>query len=132
MAWKRSVAQSIYIETRISELDVSYLGKADILRQIKEAEKSVREMTRGAEEKRKALQAEGKRAALQRVEEAEAELRKKLEAETAKALAEIERRKKAILEEGVRRAEALTSTARGRMGDAKKYVLSEFERAVDA
>lgn len=129
---KRQTSQAIYIETRISELDVSYLGKADILRQIKEAEDSVREMTRGAEERRKALQAEGKRMAIQRTEEAEAELRKRLEAETAKALAEIERRKKAILEDGMRKAEALTSTARGRMGDAKKYVLSEFERAVDA
>lgn len=108
------------------------MGKADILRQIKEAEESVREMTRGAEERRKALQAEGKRLAIQRTEEAEAELRKQLEAETAKAIAEIERRKKAILEDGTRRAEALTSTARGRMDDAKKYVLSEFERAVDA
>jgi len=26
----------------------------------------------------------------------------------------------------------LTDTARGRMTDAKKYVLSEYERAVDA
>lgn len=108
------------------------MGKADILRQIKEAEENVREMTKGAEEKRKALQAEGKRTAIKRTEEAEADLRKRLEAETAKALAEIERRKKAVLEDGIRKAEALTSTARGRMGDAKKYVLSEFERAADA
>lgn len=129
---KGQTAQSIYIETRISQLDVSYLGKADILRQIKEAEESVREMTKGAEEKRKALQAEGKRAALQRTEEAEAEIRRRFEAETAKALADIERRKKAVLEDGMRKADVLTSTARGRMGDAKKYVLSEFERAVDA
>lgn len=108
------------------------MAKADILRQIKEAEESVREMTKGAEERRKALQAEGKRAAIQRAEEAEAGIRKRLEAEAAKSLAEIERRKKAILEDGIRKAEALTSTARGRMDDAKKYVLSEFERAVDA
>ncbi len=108
------------------------MGKADILRQIKEAEENVREIAKGAEERRKALQAEGKRAAIQKVEGAEAELRKRLEAETAKALAEIERRKKTILEDGIRKAEVLTSNARGRMGDAKKYVLSEFERAVDA
>jgi len=129
---KGQTAQAIYIETRISEPDVSYLGKADILRQIKEAEENVREITKGAEERRKALQAEGKRAAIQKIETAEAELRKRLEAETAKALAEIERRKKTILEDGIRKAEVLTSNARGRMGDAKKYVLSEFERAVDA
>jgi len=116
----------------MSELDVSDLGKADILRQIKEAEESVREMTTGAEERRKALQAEGKRMAIQRTEEAEAELRKRLEAETAKALAEIERRKKAVLEDGARKADVLTSAARARMGDAKKYVHSEFERAIDA
>lgn len=108
------------------------MGKADILRQIKEAEENVRNMTKAAEERRKALQAEGKRAALQRTEEAEAALRKRLEAETAEAIAHIERRKKAILEDGIRKAEVLTATARGRMDEAKRYVLSEFERAADA
>jgi len=108
------------------------LGKADILRQIKEAEEKVREITEGAEERRKALQAEGKRAAIQKAEGAETELRKQLEAETAKAMAEIERRRKTILEDGIRKADVLTSTARGRMNEAKKYVLSEFERAADA
>ncbi|MBN1678507.1 MAG: hypothetical protein JW880_08220 [Candidatus Thermoplasmatota archaeon] len=111
---------------------MSYLGKADILRQIKEAEENVRKMTKAAEERRKALQAEGKRAAMQRTEEAEADLRRRLDSETAEALVQIERRKMAILEDGIRKAEILTSTARGRMGNAKKYVLSEFERAADA
>lgn len=129
---KGQTTESIYIETSISDRDVSDLGKADILRRIKEAEESVREITKGAEERRKALQADGKRAALQRTEEAEAALRKRLDAETAEAHAQIERRKKAILEDGTRKAEVLTATARGRMGEAKKYVLSEFERAIDA
>lgn len=108
------------------------MGKADILRQIKDAEARVREMTEEAEERRKALQAEGKRAALQKAEAADAELRRRLEAETARAKAEIEEHRKTILEGGFRTAEGLKSSARGRMEDAKKYVLSEFERAADA
>lgn len=123
---------AIYIETRISKLDVADLGKAEILKQIKDAEEKVRTMTREAEERRKQLQAEGKRAAIQRAEAAAAALRKKLDSEVAEAQAQIDVRKKALLEEGNKKASALTSNARLKMSQAKEFVLSEFERAVDA
>ncbi len=123
---------AIYIETRISKLDVADLGKAEILKQIKEAEEKVRAMTKEAEEKRKQLQADGKRAAIQRTEAAAAALRKRLDSEVAEAQAQIDVRKKALLEEGNKKASSLTSNARLKMGQAKEFVLSEFERAVDA
>jgi len=123
---------AIYIETRISELDVADLGKAEILKQIKDAEEKVRTMTKEAEERRKQLQAEGKRTAIQRTEAAAAALRKKLDSEVAEAQAQIDVRKKALLEEGNKKASALTSNARLKMSQAKEFVLSEFERAVDA
>lgn len=123
---------AIYIETRISELDVSDLGKAEILQKIKEAEEQVRGKVKGAEEKRKQLQAEGKRLALQKVEAAESDLRKKLDAETLDARKRIGARRQELLEEGRSKADALTASARARMRDAKGFVLTEFERAVDA
>jgi vacuolar-type H+-ATPase subunit H len=123
---------AIYIETRIIKLDVADLGKAEILKQIKDAEEKVRAMTKEAEERRKQLQAEGKRAAIQRAEAAAAALRKKLDSEVAEAQAQIDIRKKALLEEGNKKASELTSNARLKMSQAKEFVLSEFERAVDA
>ena len=123
---------SIYIETRISELDVSDLGKAEILRQIKAAEEQVRAMTKEAEEKRKQLQAEGKRLGLQKTDAAESALRKKLEAEVAEALARANLKKRVLLEEGQKKADMLTAGARKRMGEAKEFVLTEFVRAADA
>lgn len=123
---------AIYIETRISELGVSDLGKAEILHEIKVAEEKVRVMTKEAEERRKQLQADGKRMALQKIEAAESSLRKKLEDETAEAQARTNLKKKALLEEGQKRADALTASARKRMPEAREFVLTEFARAADA
>jgi len=125
-------ALAIYIETRICKLDVADLGKADILKQIKDSEEKVRAMTKDAEERRKQLQAEGRRAAIQRTEAAAAALKKKLGSEVAEAQAHIDVRKKALLEEGNKKASEFTSNARLKMSQAKEFVLSEFERAVDA
>jgi len=111
---------------------VTDVGKAQILHQIKVAEEQVRAMTSQAEERRKQLQAEGKRVAIEKVERAEAELRKQLDSELAAAQARIDARKKILHEEGARKASALTSDAQRRMGEAKQFVLTEFERAVDA
>ena len=108
------------------------MGKAEILHEIKIAEEQVRAMTREAEEKRKQLQADGKRMALQKTDASESAQRKKLEAETADAQARTNLRKRVLLEEGQKRAEALTASARKRMPEAKEFVLTEFERAVDA
>lgn len=108
------------------------MGKAEVLQQIKDAEERVRAMTKEAEEKRRQLQAEGKRASIQKIDSADAALRKELDSKLADARAKTEKHKNALLDEGAAKAEALTSSARKRMGDAKGYVLKEFERAVDA
>lgn len=113
-------------------MSVSDLGKAEILQKIKAAEEEVRSMTKEAEEKRKQLQAEGKRLSLQKIEAAESDQRKKLEAETASAQAKIDAKKKALLDEGREKASSLAAGARKRMRDAKEFVLTEFERAADA
>lgn len=108
------------------------MGKADILRQIREAEEKVRSMTKEAEEKRRQLQAEGKRSAILRTDSAEAALRKLLDARMAEAQSRIDQRKRTVLAEGEKKAAALAATAQKRMGSAKEFVLSEFERTVDA
>lgn len=108
------------------------MGKAEVLQQIKDAEEKVRIMTKEAEEKSRQLQAEGKRSAIQKIDSADATLRKALDSRLADARSKTEKRKKVLLDEGAQKAEALTASARKRMGDAKDYVLSEFERAVDA
>ncbi len=70
--------------------------------------------------------------AIQKTDAAESVLRTKLEAKAAEAQARTNLRKKELLEEGQKRADALTANARKRMRDAKDFVLTEFERAVDA
>jgi len=111
---------------------VTDLGKTEILQQIKDAEEKVRVVTKEAEERRKQLQAEGKRRAIERIDAADAALRKELDSRVSEARSRIERRKKAVLDEGAKKAEVLTTNARQRMGKAKEFVLTEFERAVDA
>lgn len=108
------------------------MGKAEILVEIRKAEEKVRAMALEAEEKRKQLQADGKRKAIEIVDAAEAESRAAEEARLAKARADIAGRRKVILDEGGKKARALASDARAKMSDAKGFVLAEFERAADA
>jgi len=108
------------------------MGKAEILHEIKVAEEKIRAMANEAEEKRKQLQAEGKRKAIERIDVAESELRKKLDIQLADAQAQIEKKKKALLDESSKKADKFASNARQNMGRAKEFVLTEFERAVDA
>ncbi len=107
------------------------MGKAEILQEIKAAEAKVRSMTQDAEDRRKQLQAEGKRKALEMTEKAEAEISSMNDTLIASAHADIERRKKASLEEGAKKAASRAANARKRMGEAKQFVVSEFERATD-
>ena len=108
------------------------LGKAEVLQQIKEAEEKVRVVTKEAEEKRKQLQAEGKRKAIEKIDAADAALRKEHESKFSEARSRVERRKKVVLDDGAAKAEKLAAQASQRMGKAKEFVLSEFERAIDA
>ena len=108
------------------------MGKTEILQQIKDAEEKVRVVTKEAEARRKQLQAEGKRRAIERIDAADAALRKEIDSRVSEARSRIERRKKTVLDEGAKKAEALTANARQRTGRAKEFVLTEFERAVDA
>lgn len=108
------------------------MEKAEILQQIKDAEEKVRIAIKEAEERRKQLQAEGKRRSIEKLEAAEASLRKELDSRLSEAKSRIGTQRKALLDEGARKAEALTSNARQRMGKAEEFVLTEFERAVDA
>jgi len=108
------------------------MGKAEILHQIKMAEEHVRVVVSEAEDKRKQLQADGKKRALEKVEAADSELRKQMDARYSEAKSSVDARKKAVLAEGTRKAEALVSRARTNSGKVKALVLSEFERATDA
>ncbi len=125
--------RSIFISKAASaSWTVTDLEKAAILQQIKDAEENVRAVTKNAEEKRKQLQAEGKRRAIEKIESADAALRRELDSRVAEARSRVDRKKKAILEEGAKNAEELKSNARQKMSKAEEFVLSEFERAVDA
>lgn len=100
------------------------MGKAEILQQIKAAEEQVRTMVKDAEERRKQLQAEGKRRALEKIESADSLLKKQLEARTAEARARVEIRRKALLEEGAKKAEALSAGAMRNSAKVKDFVLT--------
>ena len=88
-------------------------------------------MVKEAEDRRKQLQAEGKRRAIEKTEVAEAQLRAQLDSEMTAARARIDKNKRALLEKGATKAESMTSAARKNMDAAKKFVLTEFERATD-
>ena len=124
--------KSIYTVIRISKVGVAGMGKAEILIDIKKAEEKVRAMSLDAEDKRKQLQAEGKRRALAIMDTAEASMRTEGDAKLAKAKSDIDARKRVILDEGAKKASTLAAEARQRMRSAKEFVLSEFERAADA
>lgn len=125
--------RSLFISKPASaDWTVTDLGKTEILQQIKAAEEKVRVVTKEAEDRRKQLQAEGKRRAIERIEAADAAMRNEIDSKLSEARSRIERRKRAVLDEGARKAEALTANARQRMGRAKEFVLTEFERAIDA
>ncbi|MGD9962418.1 MAG: hypothetical protein AB7S97_00740 [Thermoplasmata archaeon] len=108
------------------------MGKAEILHQIKMAEEHVRVTVKEAEERRKQLQADGKRRALEKIEAADNDLRKEADARYADAKRAVDARKEAVLAEGARKSQALVSRARANSGKVKALVLSEFERAADA
>lgn len=108
------------------------MDRTEILEEIKKAEEKVRAMTREAEERRKQLQAEGKRRAIEITAASDASIRIESESRIARARADVEARKKAILDEGAKRAGALVTDARRRMRSAKEFILAEFERATDA
>jgi len=130
---EKSDPLNIFISKPASAIwTVTDLEKADILQRIKDAEEKVRAATKDAEDKRKQLQAEGKRRAIEDVDAAALALRREIDTRIAEAKARIESRKKALLDEGARKADALTSSARQRAGKAREFVLSEFERAADA
>ncbi|MBU1158268.1 MAG: hypothetical protein KKE24_02905 [Candidatus Thermoplasmatota archaeon] len=111
---------------------MAFMGKAEILQKIKIAEEQVRAMIKQAEEKRKALQAEGKRMTIEVVDAADAELKKQIDRRIADAKNAIGAKKKAILAEGVRKADALESRARANSSNVRALVLTEFERTADA
>ena len=108
------------------------MGKVEILIDIKKAEEKVRAMILDAEERRKQLQAEGKRAAIETTDNAEASMRAEGDSKLARAKADVDARKKIILAEGARKASNLAAEARQKLGSAKEFVLTEFERAADA
>ncbi len=111
---------------------VTDLEKAEILRQIKDAEEKVRVSTKEAEEKRKQLQAEGKRIAIEKIDASEAAHRKEMDRRLSDAKSRIESQKRELLDEGALKAEALKSNAQQRMSKAEAFILDEFERTVDA
>ena len=110
---------------------MSFVGKAEILGRIRNAEAKVEAQVAEAEAKRKQLQAEGKRRALEKAEAAEEELSKEMDSRLSEARSRIDKRRNAILEEGTRRAEALKASAKRSAVKVRAFVLTEFERTVD-
>ncbi len=108
------------------------MGKAEILHQIRAAEEKVQAMGTAAEERRRQLQSEGKRRALELIEAADATMRKESDSRMAGARTQVDQRKKALLEEGHRKAEALVANARANSASVRGFVLAEFESAADA
>ncbi len=108
------------------------MGKAEILHQIRAAEEKVQAMGTAAEESRKQLQSDGKRRALELVEAADVAIRKDMDSRMTAARTQVDQRKKALLEEGQRKAEALVARARANSASVRGYVLAEFESASDA
>ncbi len=133
MAYSRHYSTRLFISKFASAgWTVNIMGKTEILHEIRAAEEKVQAMGVAAEERRKQLQSEGKRRALELIEATDTTIRKETDAQVATARTQIEQRKKALLEEGHRKAEALVANARDNSAEVRGFALTEFESAADA
>lgn len=108
------------------------MTKAEILSEIKVAEEEAKaSVARAIEAKNKKI-SDAQAQSRDIIRSAEEEARKDADSEIRKAKSLIKEEREKIIQKGKAEAEAIKAKAKNNVPQATKFILTEFERAVDA
>ncbi len=108
------------------------MTKAEILSEIKVAEEEAKTSVARAIEAKKKKLSEAQAQSRDIIRGAEEEAHKYADSEVSKAKALIKEEREKIIQKGKTEAEAIKAKAKNNVPNATKFILTEFERAVDA
>ena len=107
------------------------MDRTAILDEIKSAEKSAAETVAKAESDKKAKIADARRMSVQKIQDAEAQLRANYESGIAKAKDDLSAQRETLLNTGRSEAADLESKADAKIDEVKKFLTEEFERSIN-
>jgi V/A-type H+-transporting ATPase subunit G/H len=108
------------------------MTKAEILSEIKVAEEDAKTSVASAIEEKNKKISEAQAQSRDIIRSAEVEAQKYADSEVSKAKALIKEDREKIIQKGKAEAEAIKAKAKKNVAPATKFILTEFERAVDA
>ncbi len=108
------------------------MTRAEILSEIKQAEEEAKKMVMLANEAKTQRISEAKIQSREIIKQAEEEATKYYVSEINRAKEQIKKERETITEKGLKTAEDVKARARKNIAKANKFILAEFERAVNA
>jgi len=108
------------------------MTRAEILSEIKQAEEEAMAIVAGANEAKNKKLSEAHAESREILKKAEEEAQKYAELEINKARKEIDKEREKIIEKGAAEAEENRKNAKKNVTKATRFILTEFERAVNA
>lgn len=108
------------------------MTRAEILSEIKAAEEEAKALVARATEVKTKKIIEAQAQSREIIRNAEVDAQKYADNELNKAKALIEEEKEKIIKKGIDEAEAIKVKAKNNVINATKFILTEFERAIDA
>ncbi len=108
------------------------MTRDEILSEIKKAENDAKTMVAASNESKNRKMAEAGAQAREIIRKAEEDARKYAESEISAARKKIKEEREKIIEKGIDEASQVKKKAKNNVANATNYILTEFERAVDA
>ncbi len=108
------------------------VGKAETLLQVKDAEAKAKAIIEQAEEKQKQIVAAARRDALNKIQQAEQDLKVKNETAISIERKALTSQREQLMKKGHDEATHLGTKAKERIPKAKTYIKQQFERTLDA
>ncbi len=108
------------------------MTKIEILSEIKRAEDEVKTLVAGANEAKNKKMSEAQAQSREIIRKAGEEARKNAESEINAARKKIREEREKIIQKGVQEASEIKKKAKKNVAKATEYILTEFERTVDA
>ncbi len=107
------------------------MDRTAILDEIKAAEQSAADTVAKAESDKKAKIADARRMSVQKIQDAENQLRQNYESGIAQAKDDLTAQRETLLSAGRNEAADLESKADAKIDEVKKFLTEEFERSID-
>lgn len=107
------------------------MDRTAILEDIKAAEKNAADTVAKAEADKKTKIADARRMSVQKIEDAEAQMRSNYESGVSKAKDDLSSQREALLSAGRNEASDLASKADAKIDEVKKFLTEEFERSIN-